>query len=104
MKTIASKVAPNPKEAQFWIDLSADPHGTIQKYYNGKKWIAVVEPSENNSEFNTQVIDILKTLANKLEMLEDKIAEQAKEIDVLKKANSNLSKRIEKLEQFIVTE
>lgn len=34
---IQSKVAPNPKEASRWIDLSADPHGGVMKYYNGKQ-------------------------------------------------------------------
>jgi hypothetical protein len=39
MKTIESRIAPNPMEAQIWVDLSADAHGLVKKYWNGKEWI-----------------------------------------------------------------
>lgn len=42
INTIQSKVAPNPKEANRWVDLSADPHGGVMKYYNGKQWVEIV--------------------------------------------------------------
>ena len=29
MKTIESRIAPNPMEAQIWVDLSADAHGLV---------------------------------------------------------------------------
>ena len=39
MKTIESRIAPNPMEAKIWIDLSADPHGMVKKYWDGTKWV-----------------------------------------------------------------
>ena len=39
MKTIESKIAPNPTEAQIWVDLNADAHGLIKKSWNGKEWV-----------------------------------------------------------------
>lgn len=59
MKTIESKIAPNPKEAQIWVDLSADAHGTIRKIWNGKKWVA----NDNNAE----VIKVLSATISNLE-------------------------------------
>lgn len=63
MKTIESKIAPNPKEAQIWVDLSADAHGTVRKIWNGKKWVA----NENTST------EVIKNLSNTVSDLENKI-------------------------------
>lgn len=35
MKTIKSKIQPNPKECDRWVDLHADPMGGVVKYFNG---------------------------------------------------------------------
>lgn len=35
-----SYIAPNPKEFEYWVDLSADPKGNVIKYYaGGSKWL-----------------------------------------------------------------
>ena len=49
MKTIESRIAPNPKEAQIWIDLNEDPHGLIKKYWNGKTWVTKEDNQNNNT-------------------------------------------------------
>lgn len=41
MKTIKSRIAPNPKECDRWIDLQADPYGSVEKYFNGNSWSPV---------------------------------------------------------------
>lgn len=48
MKTIESRIAPNPMEAQIWVDLSEDAHGLVKKYWNGTEW--VVKEEHNSSE------------------------------------------------------
>lgn len=63
MKTIESKIAPNPKEAQIWVDLSADAHGNVRKIWNGKKWVT-------NSNDNSEVV---KMLSNEISELQNKI-------------------------------
>lgn len=35
---IASKVAPNPKLYEYWVDLTENVYGGILKYFNGAKW------------------------------------------------------------------
>lgn len=53
MKTVESKIAPNPKEAQYWVDLTADPRGSITKVFNGTKWVLkddVVVPTYSRKE------------------------------------------------------
>lgn len=44
MKTIKSKISPNPKECDRWIDLTVDPMGGVTKYFNGNTW----EPTGGN--------------------------------------------------------
>lgn len=38
LKYSAQLIAPNPKEIDYWIDLSEDPNGGIIKYFDGTKW------------------------------------------------------------------
>lgn len=104
MKIIASKIAPNPKEAQLWIDLSEDPQGGVTKHRKGNKWVAVNNKPDGNDGFNAEVFQALKEMSNKIEELSKEISAQHIEIDNLSTANSNIIKRINKLEQFIVTE
>ena len=62
MKTIESRIAPNPKEAQIWIDLSADAHGLVKKYWNGSKWVV----KENNVINTKDIIEELKPIFNQI--------------------------------------
>lgn len=44
-----SYIAPNPKEFEYWVDLSADPKGNIIKYYAGdSKWLPLNDDTDND--------------------------------------------------------
>lgn len=44
-----SYVAPNPKEFDYWVDLSADPKGNVIKYYaGGSKWLPLNDDTDND--------------------------------------------------------
>lgn len=44
-----SYIAPNPKEFEYWIDLSADPKGNVIKYYaGGSKWLPLNDDTDND--------------------------------------------------------
>ena len=38
LKYSAQTIAPNPKEIDYWIDLTEDPNGGIIKFWNGEIW------------------------------------------------------------------
>lgn len=43
-----SYIAPNPKEFEYWVDLSADPKGNVIKYYAGSsKWLPLNDDTDN---------------------------------------------------------
>ena len=99
MKTIESRIAPNPKEAQIWVDLSANAHGSIRKYWNGTKW---VEQDKSDSDYKLKNIDME---INKLKSVFETICQEYdKTISKLTKQIESLTNRINDLEQFIVTE
>ena len=106
MKTIESRIAPNPKEAQIWVDLSADAHGSIKKYWDGTQWIVKEQSSSVKKE------DILKMIEPNFKEIKDKFADITLRINFLStyhdeyilKLIKELADRISKLEQFIVTE
>ena len=99
MKTIESRIAPNPMEAQIWVDLSEDPHGLVKKYWDGTKW--VVKGEHNSSELKQLVQDEISKINDQIIKLQNEFTSVTDTI--IKKVNS-LWARIEKLEQFIVTE
>ena len=44
-----SYIAPNPKEFEYWVDLSADPKGNVIKYYaGGSKWLPLNDETDND--------------------------------------------------------
>lgn len=44
-----SYIAPNPKEFEYWVDLSADPKGNVIKYYAGDgKWLPLNDDTDND--------------------------------------------------------
>lgn len=105
MKTIESKIAPNPKEAQIWVDLREDPHGSVRKYWNGTKWV-----NEGNKGVSKE--EILKQLEPQFKEIKDQFKDIQTNINFLNtrhdeyilKLIKELSNRIYKLEQFIITE
>lgn len=98
MKTIESKIAPNPMEAQIWVDLSADAHGLVKKYWNGKEWV-----EKGKSDYNSE--DIKAFCNSEIEKLKHMIELVFKRIDndiekLTSKINA-LNTRIKELEQLI---
>lgn len=66
----ASRIAPNPKEVTYWIDLTEGPDGQLIKTWNGKEWIVVNknlndEQSEAIEQLQTDVDNLEQTKANK---------------------------------------
>ena len=51
-KIWASLIAPNPDDVTYWVDLTADPHGNIIKFYdnNDEQWYNLTSPT---SEYAT---------------------------------------------------
>ena len=105
MKTIESKIAPNPKEAQIWVDLSEDPHGLVKKYWNGTKWITKGSNGVSKEE-------VLKSLEPQFKEIKDQFKDITASVNFLLtyhdeyvlKLIKGLTDRIAKLEKFIVTE
>lgn len=105
MKTIESKIAPNPKEAQIWVDLSADAHGLVKKYWNGTKWV-----TKDNNGISKE--EVLKSLEPQFKEIKDQFNNVISRINFLSnrhdeyvlKLIKELTDRVAKLEKFIVTE
>ena len=103
MKEIKSKVQPNHKECSVWIDLTADPHGSVKKYWNGTKWVA----ESNNSDEQTKAeVNQLKTTVEKLTALIYELQtafDQFQSYDDTKVHNriNKLANRVERLENSI---
>jgi hypothetical protein len=63
-----SYIAPNPKEFEYWVDLSADPKGNVIKYYaGGSKWLPL-----NNDTDNDQSARIAALESGKVDKVEGK--------------------------------
>lgn len=68
IKFLDSKIAPNPSECTYWIDLSEDPHfGSIKKY-DGSKWVSISGDAEQSAEIQ----QIKNTLNNKVDKVSGK--------------------------------
>lgn len=94
MKTVESRIAPNPMEAKIWIDLSADPHGLVKKYWNGEQWVIKGGNGVSKEE-------VIKEVEVKLDELKKSFSDQ---MNYFSKAIKDLTNRISKLEQYIITE
>lgn len=105
MKTVESRIAPNPMEAQIWVDLSEDPHGLVKKYWDGTKWITKGGNGVSKEE-------VLKSLEPQFKEIKDQFNNIISRINFLSnrhdeyvlKLIKELTDRVAKLEKFIVTE
>lgn len=64
----ATSVQPNPKEIDYWVDLSDNPYGGSIKYFNGTEWVRLAAsggiPDLSNYYTKTQVNKLLNDKAN----------------------------------------
>ena len=95
MKTIESKIAPNPKEAQIWVDLGTDPHGLVKKYWNGKKWVT----KENNTSSKEDIENINKQLEEIKSSVEFLLTHHD---EYILKMVKDLTNRVTELEQLLI--
>ncbi|MED9948584.1 MAG: hypothetical protein U0J50_10070 [Peptacetobacter hiranonis] len=53
-----SYIAPNPKEFEYWVDLSADPKGNVIKYYaGGSKWSPLNDDTDNDQSARIEALE-----------------------------------------------
>lgn len=56
-----SYIAPNPKEFEYWVDLSADPKGNVIKYYTGSsKWLPLNDDTDNDQSARIKALELGK--------------------------------------------
>lgn len=56
-----SYIAPNPKEFEYWVDLSADPKGDVIKYYAGSsKWLPLNDDTDNDQSARIKALELGK--------------------------------------------
>lgn len=68
IKFVADKVAPNPSEYTYWIDLVEDPHYGVIKHFNGTKWVNIMDDPTSDS----QLTEIKNSLNNKVDKISGK--------------------------------
>lgn len=53
-----SYIAPNPKEFDYWVDLTADPKGNVIKYYaGGSKWLPLNDDADNDQSARIEALE-----------------------------------------------
>lgn len=56
-----SYIAPNPKEFDYWVDLTADPKGNVIKYYAGSsKWLPLNDDTDNDQSARIKALELGK--------------------------------------------
>lgn len=83
MKTIKSRIQPNPKECDRWVDLTADPMGGVTKYFNGNTW-AVVGGTQEGSFLTAADPEIIE-LEEKVDSLDKEMGQAMTSITELEK-------------------
>lgn len=64
-----SYIAPNPKEFEYWVDLSADPKGNVIKYYaGGSKWLPLNDDTDNDQSARIEALE-----SGKVDKVEGKV-------------------------------
>ena len=65
IKFLESKIMPNPKECNYWIDLNENVYGGSIKYFNGVGWVKI-------SDETGDLTQIKNTLNNKVDKVSGK--------------------------------
>lgn len=56
-----SYIAPNPKEFDYWVDLTTDPKGNVIKYYAGdSKWLPINDDTDNDQSARIKALELGK--------------------------------------------
>lgn len=64
-----SYIAPNPKEFEYWVDLSADPKGNVIRYYaGGSKWLPLNDDTDNDQSAKIAALE-----SGKVDKVEGKV-------------------------------
>lgn len=64
-----SYIAPNPKEFDYWVDLTTDPKGNVIKYYAGdSKWLPLNDDTDNDQSARIKVLE-----SGKVDKVEGKV-------------------------------
>lgn len=64
IKWVASKIAPSVKEVDYWIDLSADPRGSVIKYPGKDGWTPFNQTLSEN-----EIKKMISAAFDKLDMI-----------------------------------
>ena len=64
-----SYIAPNHKEFDYWVDLTADPKGNVIKYYaGGSKWLPLNDDTDNDQSARIEALE-----SGKVDKVEGKV-------------------------------
>lgn len=101
MKEIKSKIQPNPKECTIWVDLTADPHGSVRKHWDGAKWVS----SNNDSKSFENIVKIFEVMTQSLVAELTELKEKVNTIKLyddqpMQIKLKSLTDRVHKLEQL----
>lgn len=56
-----SYIAPNPKEFDYWVDLTTNPKGNVIKYYAGdSKWLPLNDDTDNDQSARIKALELGK--------------------------------------------
>ena len=55
IKFLESKIIPNPKECNYWIDLNENVHGGSIKYFNGVGWVKISDETGDLTQIKKYV-------------------------------------------------
>lgn len=68
-RIIRSYIAPNPKEFDYWVDLTTDPKGNVIKYYAGdSKWLPLNDDTDNDQSARIKALE-----SGKVDKVEGKV-------------------------------
>lgn len=64
-----SYIAPNPKEFDYWVDLTTNPEGNVIKYYAGdSKWLPLNDDTDNDQSARIKALE-----SGKVDKVEGKV-------------------------------
>lgn len=92
LRITKSTIAPNPKEFDYWVDLSANANGGVTKYYDRGQWIQL-QPTTPQKDHTAEI----QTLTQQINGLSQQLADLITTV-------SALSERVNILESNTIDE